>query len=107
MARAPEPQFAPGAEGQALRVGAGRAVHVAPNRELDLSVFSIETLVRIDRLPAPGARMGLVDSDQRYGLFVLAGGDLICNTSGAAVTARGAVKAGSWHRVACSRSATR
>lgn len=98
---APQASYNEGREGRALRAGAGRAVRVNAGRELELRTFTAEALVRLDRLPAPGARMGILDSETRFGLFVLPGGDLRCSAGGTEVVARAAITAGNWHRVGC------
>lgn len=96
--------FATGVEGKALVLGPGRAVRVPPNPLLDQDQFTIDALVRLNRLPTGSARMGIVDSDLRYGLFVMPGGNVVCTAPGASVTANGVVSANRWLRIACSRS---
>jgi hypothetical protein len=93
--------FAPGLDGQALSVRADTRVQVPETRALDVAELTIELWVQPRALPAGLARMGLVDNQEQYGLFVYAGGAVRCSGGGDAVLAPGAVAAGRWTSLAC------
>jgi Concanavalin A-like lectin/glucanases superfamily len=93
-------------DGKAIRLGPGRVVRVNSSRALDLDIFTIDTRVRLDRLPSPGGRMGLVDSDLRYGIFVQPGGGILCSAPGVVISAPAVVQAGIWHQITFVRSTT-
>lgn len=65
------PSYVPGVDGQALAFGATTRATLADNSSLAVtSQLTIELWVRMRTLPTGSARMGLVDDDGRFGLFV-------------------------------------
>jgi len=92
--------FVAGEAGSAVALGSTSAIHIPENPALDVNEVSIETWVRLGQLPVSGARMGVVDNDSEYGMFVLAQGVLECNITN--MTLAGAtLTAGVWTHVAC------
>jgi hypothetical protein len=65
------PTFVSGVEGQALSFGPTTRAIVAENASFAVTTqLTIELWVRVRSLPTATARMGLVDDDGRFGLFV-------------------------------------
>ncbi|WP_236519435.1 LamG domain-containing protein [Sandaracinus amylolyticus] len=84
-------------------LGAASSAVVATRPELAHTETSILAWVRLDSLPLTG-RVGLVDHDGQYGIFVHPGGELRCAItiagSGWAMAAA-VIGAREWHHVAC------
>ncbi|HEY0712408.1 MAG TPA: LamG domain-containing protein [Polyangia bacterium] len=88
----------------------GLACGVGPNSKvsgalagLDLAEFTIEAWVFARVLPAAGARMGIIDREDAFGMFLGADGSVSCSIpAGVGVTAPSAVKAGVWTSLTCS-----
>lgn len=96
--------FGAGRNGQGLVVGAGDSVQVVGGVGLNVSQLTIDLWIRPSSLPAAGTRAGLVDSGNRYRMFLLPGGLVRCATTGGPsleTTAANAVSAGAWARLTC------
>lgn len=95
-------EYVPGGPGgTALRLGPGRALRFERGVGALADRFTLEAWVRADELPTGSARMGVLDKENHFGVFVLPGGDLVCSAFGIAATARFAITAGKWTAVAC------
>jgi hypothetical protein len=96
---------APGA-GRAARLEGGSSIRVQETPALDLQQsITAEAWIKLDRLPTGMARVGVIDKQSRYGMFVLPSGALACSARGAvATTGGGAVPAGRWVAVGCTAS---
>jgi hypothetical protein len=97
--------FDSGIDQLAARMGSSSLVRAAQGWGALDRVFTLEAWIRPDRLPSSGGRMGIVDEETHFGLFVLPGGAVSCSSSGAAVVASAAVAVGQWTAVACTASA--
>jgi Concanavalin A-like lectin/glucanases superfamily len=71
---------------------------------LDASNVSLTAWVFLDALPSGSERMGVLDSDGSYGIFIHAGGEVRCNIarpSSSTVMGSIPLDVGSWHHLAC------
>jgi len=93
--------FDSGPTGAALALGDTSLVKVEDHQALHGPSFAIEAWVRPSRLPTGSQRMGIVDNEGRYGLFLLPGGTLACYAGSGSVQAADVVDAGAWTSVGC------
>lgn len=93
----------PGVAGLALTLDGTNAVSVPSSDSLNTtSAFTLEAWVWLDQLPLPGGRVGVIDKNAQYGLFVYASGQARCTASSTSITLYGgSVVAGSWTHLAC------
>jgi hypothetical protein len=71
---------------------------------LNASNVSLTAWVWLDALPSGSERMGVLDSDGSYGMFVHAGGEVRCNIarpSSSTVVGSISLDPGGWHHLAC------
>ncbi len=98
--------FGAGRVGQGATFASG-GVEFAHAAKLDVDAITMEAFVSPKSLPAVGARMGILDSGGRVGLF-LVGTDIYCfgagSLTGAAVG--GVVPIGKFTHIACTSNAT-
>jgi hypothetical protein len=91
-----------GHTGNAMSFGATSTAQVAENSALDTPELTIEAWIRPTSLPTiDGQRMGVVDNESQYGLFVYAGGILTCIATNTAAQTTGTVTTNTWQHVAC------
>jgi hypothetical protein len=96
--------FTAGHDGQAAVIGPTTSISVGGNiASFDISTFTMKMWIKPSSLPAAALRMGLLDSGNRYRLFLLPGGALRCAITGGPdlQSATGVVQTGVWQRVAC------
>lgn len=93
--------FVAGKRGMALQSGATSAVDVADSALFDVAALTIEAWIRPTQLPAAGLRMGVLDADSQYGLFLQENGQLQCNAGGSSNLVAANVQANQWTHVAC------
>lgn len=95
--------YGAGIDGSALVLTATTGFVLPDASELDPPNQTFEVWLNADVLPAATLRMGIMDKDGQYGVFLRSDGSLTCSCSGAtlATTPAGAVSAGTWHHVAC------
>lgn len=96
--------YTTGHDGQAVVIGPTSSISVTGNvSSFDISVFTMKMWINPSSLPAAGLRMGLLDSSNRYRMFVEPGGQLRCAISGGPDLYSSAhfVQTGVWQRVAC------
>jgi len=101
--------FGTGRFGQGLVVGAGDSVQVAGGAGLNVTQLTIDMWIRPSSIPAAGLRAGLVDSGNRYRMFLYSGGLVRCGTTNGPslyTTAANAVSAGAWAHLTCTYDAT-
>lgn len=96
--------FAAGQVGMAGGFAGATRVEVAETPALDVDRLTLEAWVRPTTLPGSG-RVGIIDDNGEWGLFVQAGGDLRCTPNGG-LTISGAVPVGAWTHVACTYDGT-
>jgi hypothetical protein len=97
---------APGA-GQAARLTEASSIRVPDSDGLDLTTFTVEAWIKLERLPTGTGRAGIVDKDARYGAFVLPNGALACSARGALATSPAdSIPVGRWVAVACTANGT-
>ena len=97
--------FAPGIDQQAARLGTSSVLRAASGWGTLDTVFTLEAWIRPDRLPTGGERMGILDEDAHFGMFLLPGGEVRCSSSGGEAVASAAVAVGRWTAIACTASA--
>lgn len=93
--------YEPGPGDTAGRVGPASVVRVSQGWGTVGGSFTLEAWVRPDRLPSGAQRMGLLDEESHFGLFILPGGTLACYSAGTGVSVTNAVNVGQWSAVAC------
>ncbi|AKT40778.1 LamG domain-containing protein [Chondromyces crocatus] len=97
-------RFEPGRGGKALRMDGGSYARIDYNPSIDFTLLTVELWVQPAALPAPGQRMGLVDSDLRFGLFVNEDGIVDCHLpqmGGVLRSSPQALRGAAWSYVAC------
>ncbi len=92
--------FSAGRVGRALEHGAADSVWMDSLTDLPILPFTFETWMRPTALPSAG-RVGVVDFDGAFGVFMYPGGAIGCKASEQALTAPGAVVSGTWAHLAC------
>jgi hypothetical protein len=92
----------PGA-GTAVRIGNGTDIRISnTGGAVNITTFTVEAWIRLDRLPAGGDRATVVDRQGRYSMAVLPDGAVACgNGPHRVVSPPGAVAAGVWLSLAC------
>jgi hypothetical protein len=101
--------FVTGHDNQAVAIQSGSNITITGNASsFDVTTFTIRMWIKPASLPAASTRMGLVDSGNRYRMFLLPGGALRCALTGGPdlISATGLVSAGAWQRVACTFDGT-
>jgi len=97
--------FVAGHTGQGVSITNGSDITIGGNNpaSYNVSTFTFKMWIKPASLPATGLRMGLIDSGNRYRLFLMPGGALRCALTGGPdlTTQTGAVVTGVWQRVAC------
>ncbi len=96
--------FEVGISDLAVRMGTSSVIRVGVGWGSIRDDFTLEAWVRPDRLPTGDQRMGVLDEDSHFGLFVYPGGRVVCSSSGAEVEAQNAVAVGAWTGLACTAS---
>lgn len=95
--------YAVGRNGQALSVSTATRLRIAETPTLDFKRFTMEVWLYARSLPAAGTRMGILDNQDQYGLFVYPGGSIRCGAGPNQLFApAGAIRVGEWIAVACS-----
>lgn len=101
--------FVAGHDKQAVAIQNGSNITITGTpSSFDVTTLTIRMWIKPTALPPASTRMGLLDSGNRYRMFLLPGGALRCALTGgpdlASVT--GIVSAGVWQRVACTFDGT-
>jgi hypothetical protein len=90
----------------AVRVGTASVIRASQGWGNVGNTFTLEAWIRPDRLPTGSQRMGLLDEETHFGMFILPGGNLACYSAGATVSVPGAVRVGQWTAVTCTASSS-
>jgi hypothetical protein len=89
----------------AARMDVASSARVVESADLDLAVFSIAAWVHPLVRPAPGTRMGVIDNNMQYGMYVTDLGGLLCRLAspgGATIVVEApGVPVDAWSYVAC------
>jgi len=96
--------FGAGRNGRGLVIGAGDSVQVTGGVGLNVAQLTIDMWIRPSSIPATGTRAGLVDSGNRYRMFLQPGGIIRCATTlgpSLETTAASAVAAAAWAHLTC------
>jgi hypothetical protein len=95
--------FRDGKVGKAMQCGAKSAADVPDSPVFDVIALTIEAWIRPARFPVLGARAGIVDMDQQFGVFLHTGGLVTCSVAGILVvpTMITPVPLDRWTHVAC------
>jgi hypothetical protein len=88
----------------AVRVGPASVIRASQGWGTVGNTLTLEAWIRPDRLPTGSQRMGLIDEETRFGMFILPGGTLACSSAGVTVSVQAAVRVGQWSAVACTAS---
>lgn len=96
--------FGTGETGMAAVLGAASHIAVADSASLTPTQITIEGWVNPSMYPTGGARMGIVDNDGQYGLFIHA--TTIDCTVSVTVSATATVPLNTWSHVACTYDGT-
>lgn len=91
--------FQAGIAGAALSVDESSSAATAESPALDVDALTIELWIRPGELPAD-SRVGLIDNDQQYGMFLFANGQLRC-TAGTPTSFQHDLAPDVWTHVAC------
>jgi hypothetical protein len=70
--------FGPGKHGQAVVVGDTTTLHMTDGPAWRYTALTVEMWIRPDALPASGGRMGLLDKDASFGVFLYSDGSVAC-----------------------------
>lgn len=89
-----------GVDGLALSHAANTTVSLPDDADFDVAAFTVELWVRPGQLPNSGARMGLLDNNGQYGLFLRPGGVVSCS-GGNNIQSTAALSVGQFGHVAC------
>lgn len=100
--------FAAGHDGQAANTSNSDITISGNNSSFDVSTFTFKMWIKPTTLPAASTRMGLIDSGNRYRMFLMPGGAVRCAITGGPdlTSATGIVSAGTWQRLACTFDGT-
>jgi hypothetical protein len=102
--------FVAGHNGQAVKISTGSDITIGGNNptSYNVSTFTFKMWIKPSSLPGTGLRMGLIDSGNRYRMFLLPGGALRCALTGGPdlISQTGIVVTGVWQRVACTFDGT-
>lgn len=88
--------MAGGPDGTFARVSATSAITIAASTVFNTSAFTIAAWVNLEALPAASARVGVFDSDGRYGIFIDSTGSMVVR----GVTSSTAITLGTWTHLA-------
>ena len=100
-------RYVAGKSGQALHVGPDSRVLVAQHPSLDLTAMTIRFWIRPASFPTGDARMGIIDGEATYRMYLHENGVIRCSLTGRpeAFTNVG-IPLGEWTRVACTFDGT-
>jgi biopolymer transport protein ExbB len=99
--------FAAGKVGQAMQFGATSAADVADSPLFDVAAITIEAWIKPAQLPTAGLRMGIVDNNGQYGMFLHEQGRIACTmVNGASLQVDANIAANTWAHVACTYDGT-
>lgn len=100
--------YAPGKIGNALQmVDATSAADVAESTVIDVTTaLTVEGWIKPTALPGAGLRMGMIDNDAQWGIFLLEGGNMRCTVPNAAAQTTGTIALNEWNHVACTFDGT-
>jgi hypothetical protein len=97
--------YVQGEEGLAVELDATSLVQIPASDSFTSSALTIEVWLRLAELPAPGYRMGIVDYNSRWGLWIDDQG-VRCTVSGYADMTGPQLTVGLWQHVACTIDGT-
>ncbi len=93
---------APGYSGSALQTNNTSLAHCAHSTTFDVAQLTIEMWIKPSALPSGGARMGLLDEDGQWGLFIYSPGVLTCSLAAQALSSgANQIVTDQWQHVAC------
>lgn len=102
--------YTPGINGSALVLSANSNVRVPDTASLDLTTAStLDTWIRLQAYPAPGARAMIVDHNGGYAAYINPSGLLTCSVSVSVSTrfdSPAAIPLGTWTHLACTYDGT-
>ena len=94
--------YGPGIAGLAVRTTSSSDISVSERASLDIgTAITMELWVRAAAFPNGSNRVGLVDNDAQYSLFLHANGEIRCAASGPWLVAPGAIVLHEWAHLAC------
>lgn len=97
--------YVEGVYGMAVHATATSVMTVMDDPVFDVAEVSIEAWVYLDELPASaGARVGIWDTDGKFGMFVYGDGSISCTTGTGVRSAASSVQKQDWIHIACTHS---
>lgn len=97
--------FTRGAVGDALARDVSSDVRVAALVDDGFPGLSVDVWARPDAIPASGRRVGMLDKEGQFGIFLYATAEVRC-TAGGTEAWCGPLRAGEWRHVACTQDGT-
>ena len=95
--------FVTGRVGKAMQFANNSAAEVADSAVWDVAELTIEAWIKPTQLPTAGNRMGIVDMNGQYGLFLHETGRVQCTmVNGVSMQIDAGIQANQWAHVACS-----
>ena len=102
-ANAAHVEYVAGRAGRAVRIGPTSRVLVAQHPSLDLTAMTIKFWIRPSSFPTGEGRMGIIDGEATYRIYVHENGVVRCSLTGRPEAfSKVGVPLGQWTRVACS-----
>ncbi len=100
--------YVAGKVGNALQMIDGTsAADVAESTVVDVTTaLTVEGWIKPTALPGAGLRMGMLDNDGQWGVFLLEGGNMRCTVPNAAAQTTGTIVVNEWNHVACTFDGT-
>ena len=92
--------FTEGVHGQAARFDSTSFCRFPSSAAWDFERSTVEFRIYPEQMPASGGRSGCIDSDLRFGIFIMDGGFISCGFGGARVTGP-AIETMKWTHIAC------
>lgn len=100
--------FEPGRTGLAVRTTVPATVVMPTHAAFGLDAMTLEAWVRPDSLPTSADRVGIIDGEGQWAIFLYPGGEVRCSTGyDGIVTAVAAVTAGVWSHLSCATDGSR
>lgn len=95
-------EYVAGRAGRAVRIGPTSRVLVAQHPSLDLTAMTIKFWIRPSAFPTGEGRMGIIDGEATYRIYVHENGVIRCSLTGRPEAfSKVGVPLGQWTRVAC------
>jgi hypothetical protein len=91
--------YVQGVRGQAVALTSSSYIQLPSDAKWNATTATIEAWVKPTSLPGSGQRMGIMDSESRWGLFLIDNARVQCTLGGG--LSGGTITAGVWTHIAC------